>query len=136
MPDCHSFCTDVQASLEEFSQQTDMCMQTGVDLNLDFEVIFRATEDFFEENKEWMFSIASKFQKPILLEILPELYKEGWEYVNSELYIRVIYNFMNSDEDSLMRLTINLNKNELTKSIVITTNMSKEPSENNLDIQM
>ena len=71
-----------------------------------------------------------------LLEILPELYKEGWVYVNSELYIRVIYNFMNSDEDSLMRLTINLNKNELTKHIVITANMSKEPSENNLDIQM
>ena len=71
-----------------------------------------------------------------LLEILPELYKEGWEYVNSELYIRVIYNFMNSDADSLMRLTINLNKDELTKSIVMTTNMSKEPSENNLNIQM
>ena len=72
MPDCHSFCTDVQASLEEFSQQTDMCMQTGVDLNLDFEVIFRATQDFFDENEEWMYDIARKFQKPILLEILPE----------------------------------------------------------------
>ena len=72
MPDCHSFCADVPASLDEFSNQTDMCMQTGRDLDLDFEVIFRATEDFFEENKEWMFNIASKFQKPILLEILPE----------------------------------------------------------------
>ena len=72
MPDCHSFCTDVHSSLEEFSQQTDMCMQTGVDLDLDFEVIFRATQDFFDENEQWMYEIADKFKKPILLEILPE----------------------------------------------------------------
>ena len=72
MPDFHSFCADIPASLDEFSRQTDMCMQTGTDLGLDFEVIFRATEDFFEENEEWMYSIASKFNKPVLLEILPE----------------------------------------------------------------
>ena len=72
MPDCHSFCEDVPSSLVEFSNQTDMCMQTGKDLNLDFEVIFRATQDFFDENEEWMYEVASKFNKPILLEILPE----------------------------------------------------------------
>ena len=72
MPDCHSFCTDLKASLDEFSQQTDMCIQTGSDLELDHEVIFRATQDFFDENKQWMYDVARKFQKPILLEILPE----------------------------------------------------------------
>ena len=72
MPDFHSFCADVSASLEEFANQTDMCMQTGKDLELDFEVIFRATQDFFEENEEWMYEIAEKFGKPILLEVLPE----------------------------------------------------------------
>ena len=72
MPDFHSFCADVPESLEEFSNQTDMCMQTGKDLELDFEVIFRATQDFFEENEEWMYEIAEKFGKPILLEVLPE----------------------------------------------------------------
>ena len=72
MPDFHSFCADVPASLEEFANQTDMCMQTGKDLDLDFEVIFRATQDFFDDNEEWMYEIAEKFNKPILLEILPE----------------------------------------------------------------
>ena len=72
MPDCHSFCADVPSSLEEFGNQTDMCMQTGKDLDLDFEVIFRATQDFFEDNEQWMYEIAEKFGKPILLEILPE----------------------------------------------------------------
>ena len=72
MPDCHSFCADLDSSLDEFSAQTDMCMQTGRDLNLDFEVIFRATRDFYDEHREWMYDIASKFKKPVLLEILPE----------------------------------------------------------------
>lgn len=72
MPDFHSFCADVPASLEEFANQTEMCMQTGRDLDLDFEVIFRATQDFFDDNEEWMYEIAEKFGKPILLEILPE----------------------------------------------------------------
>ncbi len=72
MPDFHSFCADVPASLEEFSKQTDMCIQTGIDLGVSYEVIFRATQDFFDENKEWMYSIAEKCDKPVLLEILPE----------------------------------------------------------------
>ncbi|MDO5847941.1 MAG: threonine--tRNA ligase [Methanobrevibacter sp.] len=72
MPDFHSFCADVPASLEEFSKQTDMCIQTGIDLGVNYEVIFRATQDFFDENKDWMYSIGKKIGKPVLLEILPE----------------------------------------------------------------
>ena len=72
MPDFHSFCADVPASLEEFSKQTDMCIQTGVDLGVNYEIIFRATQDFFDENEEWMYSIAKKCGKPVLLELIPE----------------------------------------------------------------
>lgn len=72
MPDFHSFCTDIPASLDEFSKQTDMCIQTGVDLGVNYEVIFRATKEFFDENTQWVYSIAEKIGKPILLEIIPE----------------------------------------------------------------
>lgn len=72
MPDFHSFCADMNSTLEEFSKQTDMCIQTGVDLDVNYEIIFRATKDFYDENKEWMYSIGKKIGKPILLEILPE----------------------------------------------------------------
>ena len=72
MPDFHSFCADVPASLDEFSKQTDMCIQTGVDLGVNYEIIFRATKDFFEENEDWMYSIAKKCGKPVLLELIPE----------------------------------------------------------------
>lgn len=72
MPDFHSFCADMDSTLEEFSKQTDMCIQTGVDLDVNYEIIFRATKDFYDENKDWMYSIGKKIGKPVLLEILPE----------------------------------------------------------------
>lgn len=72
MPDFHSFCADMGSTLEEFSKQTDMCIQTGVDLDVNYEIIFRATKDFYDENKDWMYSIGKKIGKPVLLEILPE----------------------------------------------------------------
>ncbi len=72
IPDFHSFCADMNSTLEEFSKQTDMCIQTGVDLDVNYEIIFRATKDFYDENKEWMYSIGKKIGKPVLLEILPE----------------------------------------------------------------
>ena len=72
MPDFHSFCADMESTLEEFSKQTDMCIQTGVVLDVNYEIIFRATKDFYDENKDWMYSIGKKIGKPVLLEILPE----------------------------------------------------------------
>lgn len=72
MPDFHSFCADMESTLGEFSKQTDMCIQTGVDLDVNYEIIFRATKDFYDENKDWMYSIGKKIGKPVLLEILPE----------------------------------------------------------------
>lgn len=72
MPDFHIFCADMDSTLEEFSKQTDMCIQTGLDLDVNYEIIFRATKDFYDENKDWMYSIGKKIGKPVLLEILPE----------------------------------------------------------------
>jgi threonyl-tRNA synthetase len=71
MPDFHSVCRDIPQSMEEFERQIDMCMQTGKDLDVNYEAIFRATKDFFEENKEWVYKATEKMGKPVLLEILP-----------------------------------------------------------------
>lgn len=70
MPDLHTVCRDISQSMEEFEKQISMCAKTGEDFNINYEVIFRATADFFEENKEWMFEAAEKIGKPVLLEIL------------------------------------------------------------------
>jgi len=72
MPDLHTVCADVKHAMVEFDGQIDMCKQTGIDLEVNYEVIMRATKEFFEENKEWVFSSADKIGKPVILEILPE----------------------------------------------------------------
>lgn len=72
MPDLHTVCADIKHAMVEFDGQIDMCKQTGIDLDVNYEAIMRATKDFFEENKEWVFSAAAKIDKPVLVEILPE----------------------------------------------------------------
>lgn len=72
MPDMHSICADMSQSLIEFENQVDMCIQTGKDFEVNYEVIFRATKDFYEKNQDWMYETAKKLNKPVILEILPE----------------------------------------------------------------
>jgi threonyl-tRNA synthetase len=72
MPDLHTVCVDIDQAMVEFDKQITMCKQTGIDLDVNYEVIMRATREFLEENKDWVYSASNKIGKPILLEILPE----------------------------------------------------------------
>ena len=72
MPDLHTVCVDIDQAMVEFDKQITMCKQTGVDLDVNYEVIMRATKEFLEENKDWVYSASNKIGKPVLLEILPE----------------------------------------------------------------
>ncbi|MEG3223962.1 MAG: threonine--tRNA ligase [Methanobacteriales archaeon Met13] len=72
MPDLHTVCADLEQSLQEFDQQIEMCRQTGEDLNINYEVIMRATQEFLDENREWVYQAADKIGKPVLLEVLPK----------------------------------------------------------------
>ena len=72
MPDLHTVCADIDHAMEEFDKQIDMCKQTGVDLEVNYEVIMRATAEFFEENEEWVYNAAAKIGKPVLMEVLPK----------------------------------------------------------------
>jgi threonyl-tRNA synthetase len=72
MPDLHTVCADLNQSLQEFDQQILMCQQTGEDLNVNYEVIMRATQDFLDQNREWVYQAAERIGKPVLLEVLPK----------------------------------------------------------------
>ena len=121
---------ELVSKLEDISQQ-----QQKNTFNITPKVSYNARmtmQDFgggrYKNTKHW------KLIQNKLTQILTDLYKQGYEYVDSDLYISVIYNFMSSNNDSYMKLTVNLGKNNETKKIRITTNMSKEASEDNLDI--
>ena len=72
MPDLHTVCADLDQSLEEFEGQIEMCKKTGEDLDVNYEVILRATADFMQENRDWINKAAAMIGKPVLMEILPE----------------------------------------------------------------
>ena len=72
MPDLHTVCVDMDQAMVEFDKQISMCKQTGVDLDVNYEIIMRATKEFLDENKDWIYAAANKIGKPVLLEIIPE----------------------------------------------------------------
>lgn len=72
MPDLHTVCVDMDQAMVEFDKQITMCKQTGIDLDVNYEVIMRATQEFLDENEDWIYAAADKIGKPVLLEILPE----------------------------------------------------------------
>ena len=78
MPDFHSVCLDDEHAKEVFMNQVDMCAQTEKDLNVHYEVAFRVTRDFYDENADWVKEVVREhIKKPVFLEILPEM-KHYW----------------------------------------------------------
>ncbi len=78
MPDFHSVCLNMEHAKEVFEDQVDMCAQTEKDLEVHYEVAFRATQAFYDEHENWVKKVVEQLGKPVLLEILPER-KHYWE---------------------------------------------------------
>ncbi|HIH69286.1 threonine--tRNA ligase [Methermicoccus shengliensis] len=75
MPDMHTLCRDMTQAMEEFYQQYHLCMRTLESIGLglqDYEVAVRMTREFYEENREFVASLARAVQKPVLLELWSE----------------------------------------------------------------
>lgn len=78
MPDFHSVCLDDEHAKEVFSGQVDMCAQTEKDLDVHYEVAFRVTKDFLEDNEDWVKEVVREhIKKPVLLEVIPKM-KHYW----------------------------------------------------------
>jgi threonyl-tRNA synthetase len=76
MPDCHAFCKDISQAKEELLRRFELSLSVidgvGLSPKHDLEMAIRLTEDFYEKNKDFVFQIASKFGKPILVEVWKE----------------------------------------------------------------
>jgi threonyl-tRNA synthetase len=69
MPDMHTFCGSIEQAKEEFGSQYLKCYEWMKMLDLEFETTFRATNDFFKENKDWYMGMIKKVGKPVLIEL-------------------------------------------------------------------
>jgi threonyl-tRNA synthetase len=76
MPDVHAMCGDLNQALEEAILRFKLSMNVlaeGLDLDQeDSELAVRFTQDFFNENKDFVLSLIKLFGKPALIEVWPE----------------------------------------------------------------
>ncbi len=75
MPDCHAFCADLEQAKQEFKTRFNLSIGVLNDIGLskdDYEVAIRFTEDFYEENKDFIADLAKIFGKPLLAEVWTE----------------------------------------------------------------
>jgi threonyl-tRNA synthetase len=75
MPDCHAFCTDLEQAKNEFITRFKLCINVLKEIGLDredYEVAIRFTKDFYEQNKDFVTSLAEIFGRPVLVEMWDE----------------------------------------------------------------
>jgi threonyl-tRNA synthetase len=95
MPDCHAFCRDLNQAKEEFLKRLELSItvinELGLSITDDIEMAIRFTEDFYNENKDFINKIVSRFGKPIMV----EMWKERFFY----FILKWEFNFIdNSDK--------------------------------------
>ncbi len=74
MPDLHTLCKDLKSSIEEFKKQYTLIKSLESDLGIKSYVIFRATQDFYEENKDWIIELIKTENHPALIELWEDRY--------------------------------------------------------------
>jgi threonyl-tRNA synthetase len=75
MPDCHALCADFDQAKEEFIKRFKLSLETLEGLELtrdDYELAIRFTKDFYQDNSEFIVSLARMFGKPVLVEMWEE----------------------------------------------------------------
>ena len=76
MPDCHAFCKDFNQAKQELVRRFDLSLDVisgiGLSPTEDLEMAIRFTEDFYQENKELIGELVSRYNKPVLVEMWKE----------------------------------------------------------------
>jgi threonyl-tRNA synthetase len=87
MPDCHALCKDLSQTKQEFLERFDLSLRVlnelGISPSEDVEMAIRFTSQFYEENKNFIEQLVSKFGRPVLVEIWPErffYFTLKWEF--------------------------------------------------------
>lgn len=88
MPDIHTLCKDLPQGVDEFKRQFKMITKCLKDLGIKSYMCARTTEEFWEENKEWIIDISAAEGIPTLIELWPERYyyfilKYEWPVVSA-----------------------------------------------------
>src|SRR6478735_1587189 len=87
MPDCHAFCRDIVQAKEEFVKRFELSISVisalGLSIETDMEMAIRFTQDFYNENKDFVNQLASRFGRPVIVEMWKErffYFTLKWEF--------------------------------------------------------
>ena len=87
MPDCHAMCRDMNQAKEEFLKRFELSISVisalGLSIETDMEMAIRFTEDFYNENKDFVNQLASRFGRPVIVEMWKErffYFTLKWEF--------------------------------------------------------
>ncbi|MDQ3872606.1 MAG: threonine--tRNA ligase [Thermoproteota archaeon] len=86
MPDCHAFCRGLDQAKEEFHKRFELSISVLNNLGLtiqDVEMAIRFTEDFHNQNKDFITDLINKFGRPVLVEMWKErffYFTLKWEF--------------------------------------------------------
>ncbi len=90
MPDCHAMCKDLDQAKEEMMTRMDLAISVvngiGIDVPEDLELVVRATEEFYEDNKELVKKLVENYGKPALIEL--------WDEQHSYFALKYEFNFI------------------------------------------
>lgn len=94
MPDCHALCRDLNQAKEEFLKRLELSItvinELGLSTKDDIEMAIRFTEDFYNENKDFINTIVARFGKPIMV----EMWKDRFFYFT----LKWEFNFIDNSE--------------------------------------
>jgi len=74
MPDMHTIAKDLNMAKRAFEEQFELSMSCLQAFELDYESVFRAQKEFFEENKEWFIKMVKARNRPALIELFDKRY--------------------------------------------------------------
>jgi threonyl-tRNA synthetase len=86
MPDCHALCRDLDQAKQEFRKRFELSISVLEQLGLsieDVEMAIRFTEDFYNENKDFINELINRFGKPVMVEMWKErffYFTLKWEF--------------------------------------------------------
>jgi len=86
MPDCHALCRDMEQAKQEFRKRFELSINVLQELGLsteDVEMAIRFTEDFYNENKEFITDLINRFGRPVIVEMWKErffYFTLKWEF--------------------------------------------------------
>ena len=87
MPDCHAMCKDLSQSKEELFKRLELSINVisalGLCIETDIEMTIRCTEDFYNENKDFVNKLVSRFGRAVIVEVWKErffYFTLKWEF--------------------------------------------------------